>query len=204
MTKIKICGLTKAADIEYVNELSPDYIGFVFAKSSRRIDIDTAKALSSRLSAQIKPVGVFVNADIPFITKLVFGKTIRLVQLHGDENESYISALKKLIEVPIIKAVRVKNPAEILKAQKLPCDFLLLDTYVENQIGGSGKAFDHSIIPALEKPFFLAGGLNPQNVKKAMEISSPYAVDVSSGVEESGIKSRRLMKEFIDIIREMR
>lgn len=204
MTKIKICGLKRLEDINYVNELLPEYIGFVFAKSKRQIDIKSAWNLKNKLSHIIKPVGVFVNEDKNFIKKLSDEKIIELVQLHGDEDKDYIISLKKMIEIPIIKAIRVRNEQDIISAQKLPCDYLLLDTFVENEAGGSGRAFNHEIIPPLIKPFFLAGGLNPQNVNTAIDIASPYAVDVSSGVEETGVKSMLLIKEFIDNIREKR
>lgn len=202
MTKIKICGLSRTDDIEFCNRLKPDFIGFVFFnKSIRNISFNQAEKLKSMLDDNIRSVGVFVNEDISFIEKLCRRNVIDMIQLHGNENDEYIMNLKQLTDKPIIKAVRVKSADEIYKADRLPCDFLLLDTYIENIAGGSGKTFDWSVIPKTEKPFFLAGGLNSLNVSAAIKQCSPYAVDVSSSVEENGIKSELKSAKFIKAVR---
>lgn len=202
MTKIKICGLSRTDDIEFCNRLKPDFIGFVFFKKSiRNISFNQAEKLKSMLDDNIRSVGVFVNEDISFIEKLCRRNVIDMIQLHGNENDEYIMNLKQLTDKPIIKAVRVKSADEIYKADELPCDFLLLDTYIENIAGGSGKTFDWSVIPKTEKPFFLAGGLDKLNVSAAIKQCSPYAVDVSSSVEENGIKSELKSAEFIKAVR---
>ena len=116
MTKIKICGLTREQDIGFVNEALPDYIGFVFAESKRRIDFDTAKKLKNMLRQNIKAVGVFVNEDINFIKKLCDENIIDVIQLHGDENEMYIKQLRGFSDKPIIKAMRIGRKEEIGRA----------------------------------------------------------------------------------------
>lgn len=202
MTKVKICGITRKEDILICNELKPDFIGFVFfRKSIRNISPQSAQYLKSMLDKNIQTVGVFVDDDIDFIAKLCSENLLDLIQLHGNENDVYISKLKNLTDKPIIKAVRVKNTSEILAADKLPCDYLLLDTYVQNIAGGSGNTFDWSLIPDICKPFFLAGGLKPSNVASAISLCAPYAVDVSSGVEENRVKSKDKIAEFISNVR---
>ena len=165
MTKIKICGLKRTEDISYVNELLPDFAGFVFAKSSRQVDAKKAAELKKQLSPKIKAVGVFVNAEPEFIAELYQQQILDLAQLHGDETADYIHRLKNLYpSLPLIKAVRVQSTKQILEAEKLPCDYLLLDTWQKDSYGGSGKTFDRSLIPPLAKPWFLAGGLNAENI----------------------------------------
>lgn len=201
MTKVKICGLTRMEDIRAANQFHPNYIGFVFAKSRRQVDADTAGALKSGLNGEIKAVGVFVNEEIDIIQSLVKEAIIDAVQLHGSEDEEYIENLRAKISVPIIKAVSVQSSEQVLFASHLPCDYLLLDTYVSGEQGGSGKSFDWSIIPKIQKPYFLAGGLDSRNVADAIKILHPYGVDVSSGVETGGLKDSGKMAEFISKVR---
>lgn len=199
MTKIKICGLKRTEDISYVNELLPDFAGFVFAKSSRQVDAKKAAELKKHLSPKIKAVGVFVNAEPEFIAKLYQQQIIDLAQLHGDETTDYIHRLKHLCpSLPLIKAVRVQNTKQILEAEKLPCDYLLLDTWQKDSYGGSGKTFDRSLIPPLAKPWFLAGGLNTENIAESIAQCHPWAVDVSSAVETDGVKDKEKIRIFID------
>lgn len=199
MTKIKICGLKRKEDISYVNELLPDFAGFVFAKSSRQVDAKKAAELKKQLSPKIKAVGVFVNADPQFIAELYQQQIIDLAQLHGDETADYIHRLKHLCpSLPLIKAVRVQSTKQILEAEKLPCDYLLLDTWQKDSYGGSGKTFDRSLIPPLTKPWFLAGGLNAENIAESISQCHPWAVDVSSAVETDGVKDKEKIRTFID------
>jgi len=188
MTKVKICGLTRLQDIDAVNEILPDYIGFVFAESKRQIDEDRAMELKKRLDPRIKAVGVFVNEDLDRIIGLCRTGIIDLVQLHGDESEEYAARLKKHIPNKIIRAVRVRNKAEVENAAKYSCDFLLFDAYHDGSYGGTGKSFDWSLIAAVNRPFFLAGGINPDNAANAIRSVKPYCIDVSSGVETNGFK----------------
>lgn len=189
--KIKICGLFQNVDIDYVNEALPDYIGFVFAKSKRQVSYDQAKIMSSKLDKRIKAVGVFVDASINEIVKLVNNQIIDLVQLHGDEGIDYIEQLKAKINVPIIKAIKM-TPETDLGKNIFPVDYYLLDS----AISGSGKTFDWSLIKKLDKPFFLAGGIDSGNLDDAIKINA-YAIDVSSGVETNGIKDSNKINEIV-------
>ena len=200
MSRIKLCGLFRAEDINYANEARPDFVGFIFAESKRKINHDKAAEFRKKLDKDIPAVGVFVNHEIPEIVKLVKDGTIQYVQLHGEEDETYINELKEYIDIPVIKAVRVRNSSDILEAEKLPADYLLLDTFSEKEKGGTGEVFDWSIIPEIKKPYFLAGGLNLENIEKALKYDA-YCYDVSSGVETDGIKDRDKMIEIVRKIR---
>jgi phosphoribosylanthranilate isomerase len=203
MTKIKICGLTRQKDIASVNRWLPDYIGFVFCQSRRQVTPQQAGLLRAGLHAPIKAVGVFVNEPLVSVVKLCNSGVIELVQLHGDEDEAYISKLKKQINCPVMKAVRVQNMEQIRQAENLPCDVLLLDTYQKAQYGGSGKTFDYAMIPSLHKPFFLAGGLKNSNITQAIERCKPYGVDISSGVETDGFKDENKTRQMIQTVRSL-
>jgi len=204
MTKIKICGLSRPVDIDMVNAILPDYIGFVFAKSRRQVTMDTAKELKRGLRPEIAAVGVFVNESIDQIKHICEKGVIDIVQLHGDEGEEYLKALKKEITQPIIKAVRVRSSEDINQAEKLSCDYLLLDAYKEDQYGGCGEQFDWSMIRQIKKPFFVAGGIHAGNITKAIELVKPYGIDVSSGVETDGWKDHDKIKEIVTLARSVR
>lgn len=202
MAKIKICGLSRPADIDIVNEALPDYIGFVFTKSKRQVNEETAEKLKSMLNPRIMAVGVFVNENTEQIIKLCKKNIIDIIQLHGDEDEAYIDRLKQKISNPIIKAVRVRCREDIDKAaDKLSCDYLLLDAFKEGQYGGCGVVFDWSVISGVSKPFFLAGGISSENVIQAISEVQPYAVDVSSKVETDGVKDKNKIIDMITKIR---
>lgn len=201
MTKIKICGLTRIQDIEAVNKIVPDYVGFVFAKSKRRVTDDVAKLFKSHLKPHIKTVGVFVNDNIDHIAHLCNSNIIDIVQLHGDENEEYIRNLRMYIHNEIIKAVRVKNSDDIKKANEFSSDYLLFDAYHDKQYGGNGITFDWSLISETTKPYFLAGGINSNNILKAQKLYNPYCIDVSSGVETDGYKDEEKIIEIVNKIR---
>jgi phosphoribosylanthranilate isomerase len=203
MTKIKICGLKTLKDIQAVNKYMPDYIGFVFADSKRKIDLATARLLKQNLSKGIQSVGVFVNAPIPYIQELYKENLIDLIQLHGDEDLTYIHELNKTLNVPVIKAIRVKSQKQLLSFVNFPSAYLLLDTYHENQYGGSGIAFDRSLIPKNYRDFFLAGGLNAENMKEAILDCHPYCIDISSGVETAGMKDEGKIREVIEIVKNL-
>lgn len=203
MIRIKICGLTREEDITAVNRCLPEYIGFVFAESRRRVSPAQARLLKAKLDKRIKAVGVFVNEGIDSIAALCDAGTIDLVQLHGDEGENFLRELKQRVDCPVIKAVRVKNPEQVLAAQRLPCDLLLLDTYSEAQYGGGGLTFDHSLVPEINKSFFLAGGLDLNNIEQAIKDSHPWGVDISSGVESDGIKDEDKIRAIIARVRKL-
>ena len=199
MTKIKICGLTRTEDIEMVNEFLPDYIGFVFAKSRRQVSAEQAKELKNKLRPAIKAVGVFVNEKPENIAEIANQGIIDLIQMHGDEDAAYCAQLRKLTQAPIIKAVRVRDEDDLAGIEKFDCDYYLFDTLSSKQYGGTGKAFDHSILynKEIKKPFFVAGGLNQNNVAAVIEVIKPFGVDASGGVETDGIKDVNKIKEFI-------
>lgn len=201
MTKIKICGLTREIDIETVNRLQPDYIGFVFAEKSRRyVSPCRAKVLKENLMEGILAVGVFVNAPIEEVASLCMENVIDVVQLHGQEEESYIEELRKCINNPIIKAFQIEGLKDIHKANGSIADYVLLD----NGTGGSGERFDWSLLSQITRPYFLAGGLSSKNIEDAFKRISPlpFAVDTSSGVETEGVKDHRKIEEFIRLVRE--
>ncbi len=201
MKKIKICGLTRPEDILYVNEAKPDYIGFVFAENRRRtLTRDKAHELKEMLSSDIKAVGVFLNNDMNYVISLVQDGIIDIVQLHGDEDEEYIKYLRAHIKAPIIKAVRAVSADKILEAEHLDADYLLIDTYEKGAAGGTGRVFDWGIIPKLHKPFFLAGGLDPENIREAMKTDA-FALDMSSGVETDGLKDRDKIIRTVKTVR---
>lgn len=202
MSKIKICGIKRMEDIDCVNQYLPDYIGFVFyKKSSRYITSSTAAELKKNLNPMIKAVGVFVNEDIDFISNLCRNKIIDMIQLHGNEDENYINNLKSITDKKIIKAIRVQNQSQILDAASLPADYVLLDTYIKEMYGGSGKTFDHSLIPSGYRDFFLAGGLDCLNIADIIKKCNPYCVDLSSSVETGGYKDPDKIRQIINIVR---
>lgn len=197
MTKIKMCGLSRHCDIDYANEIMPEYIGFVFAKKSKRYVLpEKAFELRQNLDKNIIPVGVFVDSDINFVAELVNKKIIDIVQLHGSEDDNYIESLRKLVSVPIIQAFTIGKTEDIQKAEKSPAEYILLDSGK-----GSGKTFNHSLIMDLKRPYFLAGGLTPENVREIAQILKPYAVDASSSLETAGYKDVNKMRVFADALR---
>jgi len=204
MTRVKICGLRRPEDVAAVNRFLPDYIGFVFAESRRRVTPDEARKLKNLLDPHIKAAGVFVNAPVQQVLEAVNTGIIDLIQLHGDEDEAYLKMIRQSTPYPIIKAVRVRSKSQILEAQKLPCDMLLLDAYKRGQYGGGGEGFDLSLIPPLEKPFFLAGGLSLTNIAQKIAQCRPYCADISSGAETDGVKDPEKIGRIIGLIRHQR
>lgn len=200
MTRIKICGLSRRADIDAVNQAKPDYIGFVFAKSKRQIDKETAKTLKKALDPNILAVGVFVNQPLAEIIELAESGIIDVIQLHGDEDESLIPLLKEKTGLPVIRAMRIKNQQDV---QKTMADYPLFDTYDQNQYGGSGACFNWDLIADINEPFFLAGGLNSQNIEAAIQKTHPFCVDISSGVETDGKKDPEKISLIIEKIRRL-
>ena len=194
MKKIKICGLKRREDIEYVNKYQPDYIGFVFAGKKRKLTYDQVVDLKKYLTSSIQVVGVFVNEDISFVEKLVKEHVIDLVQLHGQEDQKYIQALKEKVDVPIIKAIQIKNEDSF--NEHYDVDYYLYD----HGTGGTGESFDWSMLKEVDKPVFLAGGINLLNVDDALK-KNVYALDVSSGVETDGFKDEKKIKKIVRRVR---
>lgn len=196
MSKIKICGLTRKEDILAVNEIKPDYIGFVFAKSKRQISLEQAQELKKQLSFDIPSVGVFVNEKTEKISHIVQRGVIDIIQLHGQETNAEIKMLKKMFHLPIIKAISVKTKYDIQQAEKMEADYILFD----NGAGGTGETFDWNLLKNIKKPYFIAGGLQIENIQEALK-KCPYGVDVSSGVETEGKKDKQKMKQIVEMVK---
>jgi phosphoribosylanthranilate isomerase len=196
--RIKICGLFRDKDIEYVNEAGPDYAGFVFAGGRRGVDFRTASRLRQALSAWIEPVGIFVNAPIDEIAALYADGVIGTAQLHGGEDEAYIERLKARCGVPVIKTVLCPPLPVVPASGETAADFLLFDSG-----GGSGKTFDWSLLDFIRCPpplrWFLAGGVNRDNIAAAASLG-PFCIDVSSGTESGGLKDRAKIKELVETV----
>lgn len=198
MTKVKICGLKRMEDIAFANELKPDYVGFVFAKASKRyVSPEQAVELRKTLSNDILAVGVFVNEPPEQILALLESGAIDAAQLHGSESDEAVLALKRQTQKPVIKAFRVETPRDVATAVQSPADYILLD----NGAGGTGEAFDWSLSEPVARPYFLAGGLSAKNVAQAIARCRPYAVDASSSLETGGVKDYEKMKAFIEAVR---
>lgn len=202
MTKIKICGLRRPENIAAVNQYRPDYAGFVFAPGRRQVTPAQEAALAQELSAEICPVGVFVNAPEEMICGLVEAGTIRAIQFHGQETEEAITRMKRRFpDVLLIRAVSMKENHELRRWDASEADYLLLDA----GSGGTGHTFDHSLITqagTIQKPWFLAGGMQPDNVQEAMASFAPFGIDCSSGVETDGWKDPLKIRQMIENVRE--
>lgn len=225
--KIKFCGLFRGCDIGFANALMPDFVGFVFAENSRRfVDFALAKRLKARLDSSIKAVGVFVDSPVECVCEALQSKIIDMVQLHGNENNAYISALRESLQknygnaTPIIKAIKMRNSHSFEKALESSADFILLDS----TNAGSGVAFEWNLLAQklqdsrgldlhdslvldsqdfkrdFATRFFLAGGINADNLAHAMSLN-PYAIDISSGIESQGIKNFAKMQQIIQMTR---
>ena len=197
MTKIKLCGLSRPCDILTANELKPEYIGFVFApKSKRYIDPQKAAQLKELLSSDIRAVGVFVDEAPDTVAALLNSGVIDIAQLHGSEDEAYIQRLRQRTDQPIIKAFQIKTYHDLAEAEACTADHILLDSGA-----GTGNVFDWSVLQDVKRPYFLAGGLSPDNVGDAVRLLHPYAVDVSSGIETDGRKDEEKAAAFIAAVR---
>ena len=201
MTKIKICGLFRSCDIDYVNEAKPDFCGFIIdvPKSHRNVTVEQVRLLRKSLCPEIQAVGVFVDAPQELIAGLVLDGTLDLVQLHGQEDEVYIAELRKQISVPIIKAFSVQTSEDVRRAEESSADCILLD----HGSGGTGASFDWSLLTGLTRPYVLAGGLTPKNLPGAIKRLRPWTVDLSSGVETDGEKDRSKILAAVQVVRNM-
>jgi len=200
-TKIKICGLTRPEDAESAVKLGVDLLGFVFAKSSRRVTPEQVVKISRNLAEKVLRVGVFVNAPLNEIRDIAAFCRLDLLQLHGSEDEDYCAALS---DFNLLKVFRLGRPHTVVKPSTGNFWAVLLDTWLPDQAGGGGRAFDWRLAEAFAgAKFFLAGGLDANNVQAAIRQTRPFGVDVSSGVEASpGIKDWVKMENFIKAVRE--
>ena len=196
--KIKLCGLMRPCDIEAVNELQPDYIGFVFAKKSRRyVSPEKAEKLKAMLAPGIQAVGVFVNEEPAQIVSLLEAGTIDVAQLHGQESETEIRRLRELTDHPLIQAFRIDTEQDVERANASTADYVLLDSGA----GGTGTVFDWDLLQAIRRPYFLAGGLDTENLGTVKAKLNPYGIDVSSGIETDGLKDKTKMAAFVAAVR---
>ena len=197
MTRIKLCGCTRKEDIETVNRLMPEYIGLVFFKNSRRfLSFAEAAELKKLLHPAICAVGVFVDEDINVVAEQIQKGVIDIAQLHGREDAAYIRKIKALTGTPVIKAFQIKSREDISRAGDSEADYILLDAGM-----GEGETFDWKWIQDIRKPVFLAGGLDAANVRNAIKVVKPFAVDVSSGIETDGMKDPDKMRRFCAAVR---
>ena len=200
MTRIKICGLSRLQDVAYVNQARPDWCGFVinFPQSRRNVPLERLAYLRSALDPAVVPVGVLVDCPIEVVTSLLNCGMIAAAQLHGQEDERYVAALRKAAPgKEIWKAFQVRSAAEIKRAATFPADRVLLDSGQ-----GTGKPFDWSLLRDFPRPYLLAGGLHAENLPLVLRSLHPYGVDLSSGVETDGGKDLRKIQAAVAAVRE--
>ena len=199
---IKLCGMRRSEDIACCNECMPDYIGFIFAESKRKVSPELARQLKSELDESIKTVGVTVNALLNDFKEI--SSAADIFQLHGDEDKEYIETLRRLYpEKEIWKAGRISSEADIDALAALPADKFVLDAFSADAYGGTGKQIDEKLLAyakkTLSKPFFIAGGIDSSNITDILRKFSPYGIDLSSGIETDGFKDRTKMLEIMEI-----
>ncbi len=206
--KIKICGLRRPEDVEYANEVRPDYVGFIMSPGYRRsITCMEAANLRGILSNDIPVVGVFVDEDPRQIAEFLNHGLIDMAQLHGSESEDDIRRIKDLTGREVIKMIKPDSFETIDGAFKSEADYLLFDSGA-----GTGRAFDHRpLIEYLkfrmfkvEKRYFIAGGITPENIKKVYSGLHPYGVDLSSSVETDGVKDYEKMRRATLAVRKIK
>ena len=221
--KVKMCGISKVETIPAVVDAKPDYMGLVFTPSKRQVTVDQAKTLVEELHKQyanrynrdaeqysnqtlihqesIKTVGVFVNETVESLLKIAKEVKLDVIQLHGDEDESFIQILKEQSNVEVWKAVQVRSAADAEAWIDSSADMLLFDAYHKDERGGMGEVFDWSSLDEFERPFMLAGGIDSTNVARAIRTVRPYGIDISSGIETEGVKDDEKIKAFTNIVR---
>lgn len=200
-TRVKICGITRIDDGLIAAQAGADAIGLVFAASPRQVRPEQARSIAAAMPPFVTVVGLFVDADAEAVRAVLGSVRLDLLQFHGSEVPDFCRQFSK----PYIKAVSMREGVNVSATAAAYADAagLLLDTHSDQVAGGSGRAFDWTRVPAgLSKPVILAGGLNPDNVAEAIRRVRPYAVDVSSGVEQTkGIKDPARVRAFIEAVR---
>ena len=215
--KVKMCGISKVETIPAVVEAKPDYMGLVFAPSKRQVTVDQAKILVEELhrgyakkygsdtehdkNGTIKTVGVFVNETVENLVTIANEANLDAVQLHGDEDETFIQSLKERTNVEVWKAIQIRTAADTEKWIDSSADMLLFDAYHKDERGGTGEVFDWSSLDAFERPFMLAGGIDSTNVARAIRTVRPYGIDISSGIETNGMKDDKKITAFTKIVK---
>ena len=202
MAVVKLCGIKSEEDAALMNEVKPDYVGFVFAPGKHQISAASACRLSNIIRYS-RLVGVFVNEQPAVIAKIAKQTGLDVIQLHGDEGEEYIKEVKHETGKELWKAVRVRMVKDIQEAQRLPADKLLLDSFSEESYGGTGKVMDFAVLDQadIRKPYFIAGGLTVENLPEILKKAEPYGIDISSGIETEGVKDREKMLKVIQCVR---
>lgn len=202
--KLKFCGIRRLEDVAFCNALQPDYMGMILSEGFRRtVPLDLAAKLAAAADSRILKVGVFVDASPERIAEVLHGVQLDVIQLHGSESAETVQAVRCKTGLPVWKAVRVQSAAEIAAAQQLGADQLILEGYVPGQVGGTGVTANWSLLASNrpQQPFFLAGGLKPENVAKAMALVQPDGVDFSSGIETDGVKDYDKMERIVKLVR---
>ncbi|MCC9295407.1 phosphoribosylanthranilate isomerase [Clostridium sp. MT-14] len=208
MTLVKICGIRRSADIEILNELLPDYAGFIFCDSKRKVTLSEAEDLVKKLDNNIKRVGVFKDNDVNEVVDTARALKLDAVQLHGAEGGKYLSSLTpfniwKTVHVNVNYVSKNDIWQKIHSTCKLDIEAVLLDSSVRGKNGGTGVSFNWNVLEGIhiDKKLVLAGGLNSENIVQAIKVVRPEVVDVSGGVEENGMKSFKKIKDFIGKVR---
>lgn len=192
--KIKICGMRRPEDIEYANQIKPDYVGFILTPGFRRsISPELAGELRARLDPGIKAVGVFVDELPERVIALLEEGVIDMAQLHGQESEEDIVYIKAVTGKPVIKTVKALDRYVVEAWLDTAADYLLFDSGT-----GTGKTFDWEILGDVQRDFFLAGGIGHENLALAAELVHPYGVDLSSAVETEGVKDPEKMRLVVE------
>ena len=201
MTKLKICGLTCEEDIAAVNEVKPDFAGFIIEvpSSRRNLSAEQVKVLVKGLDKEILPVGVFVDARPELPISLLRDGSLWAAQLHGNEDEEYIEKIQNMTGKPVIKAFSIKTPEDVQRALRSPADYILLD----QGTGGTGEPFDWSLVPPVRRPFFLAGGIGFENLREAISTLHPWAVDLSSSLETNGKKDPAKIRQIVRMLKQI-
>lgn len=202
--KLKFCGIRRIEDVTYCNVFRPDYMGMILSSGFRRsVSIAEAAALVREKCQDIAAVGVFVNAKPEEIVRVLRAVPLNVIQLHGSEDAAVVAAVREGTGLPVWKAVRVRSEAEIRKAEQLGADQLVLEGYVPGQVGGTGVTANWDLIAKAspQMPFFLAGGLKPENLKEAVQKVHPAGIDLASGIETEGFKDYEKMKKIVKIVR---
>ena len=215
--KVKMCGISKVETIPAVVEAKPNYMGLVFAPSKRQVTVEQAKTLVEELhkgcakkygsdtepdkNDTIKTVGVFVNETVDNLVTIANEVNLDAVQLHGDEDETFIQSLKERTNVEVWKAVQIRSAADVEEWIDSSADMILFDAYHKDERGGTGEVSDWSSLDEFERPFMLAGGIDSTNVARAIRTVRPYGIDTSSGIETNGVKDDEKITAFTKIVK---
>ncbi len=196
MARVKICGINSPEDVEIVNELKPDYVSFAFYKNKRQVTYEKARKLKQILDKDIRVIGVFVDENTNVVASAANDDLLDVIEFHGNEGPGEIERIKAFTSKPIIQGFRIRSRADVEVALDSHADSILM--YSDSECG---VPMDWKLLTNVTRPYFLAGGLNADNIEKAIKICHPFAVSVTTGVETDGIKDREKMAAFIKMAR---